>query len=42
MIQTNPGVALVTGASAGIGRASAKALQDARYRVDVVREHVFK
>jgi len=33
MNKTNLGVALVTGASAGIGRATAKALQNAGYRV---------
>jgi short-subunit dehydrogenase len=33
MNKTNPGVALVTGASTGIGRASANALQDAGFRV---------
>ena len=33
MNKTNPGVALVTGASSGIGRATAKALQGAGFRV---------
>jgi NAD(P)-dependent dehydrogenase (short-subunit alcohol dehydrogenase family) len=33
MNQTNPGVALVTGASTGIGRATTKALQNAGFRV---------
>jgi short-subunit dehydrogenase len=33
MNKTNPAVALVTGASSGIGRATAKALQGAGYRV---------
>ncbi len=33
MNKNNPGVALVTGASSGIGRATAKALLDADYRV---------
>ena len=33
MNQTNPGVALVTGASTGIGHATAKALQNAGFRV---------
>jgi len=33
MNATNPGVALVTGASSGIGLAAAKALQDAGFRV---------
>ena len=33
MSKNNPGVALVTGASSGIGRATAKALQRAHYRV---------
>jgi short-subunit dehydrogenase len=33
MNKTNPGVALVTGASSGIGDATAKALQDAGFRV---------
>lgn len=33
MAKTNPGVAVVTGASSGIGRATAKALQQAGYRV---------
>src|SRR5688572_11627660 len=33
MNKTNPGVALVTGASSGIGRATAKALQKAGFRV---------
>lgn len=33
MSKTNPGVALVTGASTGIGYATAKALQDAGFRV---------
>jgi NAD(P)-dependent dehydrogenase (short-subunit alcohol dehydrogenase family) len=33
MTKTNPGVAVVTGASSGIGRATAKALQKAGYRV---------
>ena len=33
MNKTNPGVALVTSASSGIGHATAKALQGAGYRV---------
>lgn len=33
MNKTNPGVALVTGASSGIGRVTAKVLQDAGFRV---------
>jgi NAD(P)-dependent dehydrogenase (short-subunit alcohol dehydrogenase family) len=33
MNKTNPGVALVTGASSGIGYATAKALQNAGFRV---------
>jgi short-subunit dehydrogenase len=33
MTRTNPGVAVVTGASSGIGRATAEALQKAGYRV---------
>ena len=33
MNKTNPGVALVTGASTGIGHATAKALQNAGFRV---------
>ena len=33
MNKTNPGVALVTGAFSGIGRATAKALQSAGFRV---------
>jgi short-subunit dehydrogenase len=33
MNKTSPGVALITGASSGIGRATAKALQSAGYRV---------
>lgn len=33
MTKTNPGVALVTGASTGIGRATARTLQDAGFRV---------
>jgi len=33
MSKTNPGVALVTGTSSGIGRATAKALQNADFRV---------
>ena len=33
MNKTNPGVAIVTGASSGIGRATAKALQSAGFRV---------
>src|SRR5688572_16880370 len=33
MNKINPGVALVTGASSGIGRATAKALQNAGFRV---------
>src|SRR5436190_20162758 len=32
MSKTNPGVALVTGTSSGIGRATAKALQNADFR----------
>lgn len=33
MNKTNPGVALVTGASTGIGHATAEALQNAGFRV---------
>ena len=33
MTKPNRGVALVTGASTGIGRATAEALRDAGYRV---------
>ncbi|TGT53136.1 SDR family NAD(P)-dependent oxidoreductase, partial [Mesorhizobium sp. M00.F.Ca.ET.170.01.1.1] len=33
MSMTSPGVALVTGASSGIGLATAKALRDAGFRV---------
>ncbi|TIO69398.1 MAG: SDR family NAD(P)-dependent oxidoreductase, partial [Mesorhizobium sp.] len=33
MEKTNPGVALVTGASSGIGRATAAALRNAGFRV---------
>src|SRR4051794_17623199 len=40
MNKTNPGVALVTGASSGIGRATAKALQQAGYRVFGTRRRV--
>ena len=39
MNKTNPGVALVTGASSGIGRATAKALQSAGFRVFGTSRH---
>lgn len=39
MNKTNPGVALVTGASSGIGRATAKALQNAGFRVFGTSRH---
>jgi NAD(P)-dependent dehydrogenase (short-subunit alcohol dehydrogenase family) len=39
MNETNPGVALVTGASSGIGRATAKALQSAGFRVFGTSRH---